>query len=1202
MLKKCKRAMAFLLALTVAVSMFCGTGILTLAEENYSTEAPGEEQQSADDQTEPSIPQSENSQSGTGTEEGDSPESDGTNPAGANETENNDSDNTTDQDSDAESTPAETPEVTEEAATEETTEASAEPTEAAAPAEQSLNVAASDGSTVILSGVLPQGATATAVPVQVTIEGQDVLAAYDITIYDANGNEYQPQNGAIAVQIVSAAVQDAVNADQEISVYHMETAEAAPQEVPSANPIADGVEFQADSFSIYVVTTHKTATYNFYAADRTTVLSTQILSSGETLLEPATPEGTENQTFVGWIDANGNSFDKTSFGKTAAQIAGVSELTVSTITNLYPSFDTVYYVHYMSANTENAAVLYTQKYKSGNTVVTSEVPFVTNVDEALVGWTTTQGSSDVISSEYTVGTSDITLYPVVAKANWITFNSMGGSSVNPVYVLSGNQSNVAVSVSTKAGYDFGGWYTDETCTTPYTDGQLEGNITLYAKWNAKTVNYTIVYWQQNADDDDYSYKENETASGTTGSTTAVNPLNSRYDGFSVSTENPTVQQTIAGDGSTVVNVYYDRNTYSVKFYKQTGWGYQSNWQEITELTITAKYGQDISDKWPSKRTDLTTTYPTNWRVSQNGRTYQTGIQTMPLNGSSFYMYDEDGNYTIRTDYYTENLDGSGYTLDHSDTFKDDKTGWTTSKNDYYDIKGFSVLDENGRLLNNDTSAIGSKASRLWNSNNEYGWKFYYLRNSYTIVFMNGETKVGTKTYKYEADISTAAADMTPTKDGYDFVGWFDNEGCYGDPYDFSGKTMPAANMVLYAGWKLPTYTVTFELNGGEAQTGKENDFKNQTVDKGATATEPSDPVREGFTFAGWTWNGGKPFNFDTEITEDITLEAQWISNEKYQIAYDANGGVDADGNAITETVTDGKQYAIDAEVKLMDVPSGWNSPDKEKTFICWNTAADGSGTNYYPGDVIPMEKGGLTLYAQWAVGRETQIIYNYNGGTDADADDSSKTQRIVTKITPNSNYTVEELGNVTKEGMYFTGWNTAADGTGTAVKPGATIQMDTLERNVLYAQWENCPVVTVIKEVTGNMGDKSKNFSFTYTVKDGDEVIASDVSFTLKDYNTDSSSVEEIKNLKPGYTVTISETGNPKADGYSTTVKVGEKSETADHTSIPIGESDISVIFTNDKDVVLPTGISDDMGAYGAMVLAGLGAAVIFFVPRRRRQ
>lgn len=108
------------------------------------------------------------------------------------------------------------------------------------------------------------------------------------------------------------------------------------------------------------------------------------------------------------------------------------------------------------------------------------------------------------------------------------------------------------------------------------------DLTLYARWQPQEVNYTVVYWLQNANDDNYSVMHFETKQGLAGAQTAVTEIPTSS---SVYTENKLkfahlspdqdkseeetqsgIQNTaIAGDGSTIVNVYYDRNVYKLRF-------------------------------------------------------------------------------------------------------------------------------------------------------------------------------------------------------------------------------------------------------------------------------------------------------------------------------------------------------------------------------------------------------------------------------------------------------------------------------------------------------------------------------------------------------------------------------------------------------------------------------------------------------------
>ena len=115
---------------------------------------------------------------------------------------------------------------------------------------------------------------------------------------------------------------------------------------------------------------------------------------------------------------------------------------------------------------------------------------------------------------------------------------------------------------TRAGYAFDGWYTDAGCTTAFTTATMPAeNITLYAKWTAQGgISYTVEHYQQNVTDDEYTLADTESKTGATGQPTAAE--SKPYPGF---TAQSFEQQTVNGDGSTVVKVYYTRNEYTLTY-------------------------------------------------------------------------------------------------------------------------------------------------------------------------------------------------------------------------------------------------------------------------------------------------------------------------------------------------------------------------------------------------------------------------------------------------------------------------------------------------------------------------------------------------------------------------------------------------------------------------------------------------------------
>ena len=900
---------------------------------------------------------------------------------------------------------------------------------------------------ITLTGEMPKNAVVKAYPVNVEIESEKILAAYDITIYDEQGNVFQPENGAITVKIETPEIQEALAETTELNVYHMEDEQAAPEVVEEVVPEETAVSFEAESFSIYVVGTHYTHTYIFMANN--TVHNKQILSAGEILNQPETPRVPEGQVFKGWYTDAGELFKD--FGQEEDPLA------YNVTTTLHAKFEDAYYVFYKANGEVDSRIIYTQKYSNGGTVVSDDVPFVVDdVDKALIGWSKQPNATEP-QETIVISGQDIVLYPVVVSAHWVNFDSMGGSWVDPIFVKINEQTKAPANPE-RAGYRFDGWCTDKEYNQKFKFGTtLSESVMLYAKWTPTTVDYTVLYWTENADDDKYSFYDSKTQSGTTGSSTNV-AAGKAPDGFEVSSKKPIEQKVIQGDGSTVVNVYYDRKTYSVRFYTTTWWGGVG--EEIQGLRITAKYGQTISHLWPGKRENVPGVdngyLVSKWKVSEN--VYQSGIDTMPLNGANFYYDSASGKHTFNSNYYLENINNDEYTLDHTDVFKSDNTGWKTSPEDYYEIKGFSV---NRQLSPNEGEKPELIISGGWSGPNVYEWNFYYDRNEYKIVFNNQNEVDRTRTYKYQADISKAG--YTPTapvgKENYKFAGWYTNEYLLGDPYDFTGKTMPAGDFVLYAKWVAPTYTVSFDLNGAPEQSG----FDPITVEQNQKIERPSNPTWENHKFAGWVKEDGTPFNFSTQIVRDTKLTAQWVSEEEYQITYEPGNGKGA-------AVTDPVKYADKSKAKILDVPDGWTAPNEHTGFVYWSEKEDGSGTKYYPGDTFVMPDRNVTLYAQWAPVRETTLTYDYNYGENFQSESVTVT---VTIPNPNEEYVVDrEATPPTGENWIFLGWYTkpVAEEGAKLISRGDKIQIDTInekDENILYAQWQKTGTLTIKKTVEG---------------------------------------------------------------------------------------------------------------------------------------
>lgn len=732
-------------------------------------------------------------------------------------------------------------------------------------------------------------------------------------------------------------------------------------------------------------------TYTFVVNGNT--VSTQTVKNGESLFRPEVTLG-ENQSFKRWEP-------DVPFG-TPVTVAETAEVTVTAV--IVPLYSVRFY-------NNSGTVCSTVQGESG-TVVGTGVTFPVGPTEAITGWYFDAGLTQPAGSAVTVSDSDIDLYPKVESGVWVSFDSDGGSYIEPQFVLS-EHTAVSPAAPSRPGYDFDGWTLDGSAFD--FNSELTANITLKAVWKAAKVNYTVIHWLENADDDEFSYKESETGSGMTGALTGASAKS--YPGF---TAQEITQQTIAGDGGTVVNVYYKRNVYEIKFYSYSG--YITGSKEYTSLRITAKYGANISDKWPTYNGS------NSWSVSDRGNTYQCNIDTMPLNGSTFYG-PKTGNGSETAYYYVEVLPGESgtataggitYKLHHSDTSPG--TGYTVTKEDKYAITGF-------------TYASGTKNGGRYNNA-----RFYYTRNSYNVVFVNNGETVNTEAFKYQADISGAGEYRLTTppagKEGYIFDGWYaDPAGT--QPYDFSGKTMPAQNITVYARWAAPVHTVTvYDANG--SIIGTKTVPHGSKLDSGDMPAENQLGLSEGHQLLGWVTDGNIPFSFDTEIRRDYNLYPRTGNTNRRSVIYDANGATSGTAPVDSRKYADGTYAAAQLPGDLAN--SG-------KVFLGWSASKDGS-VEYRPNDEILINGADVTLYAVWGdVPTEVTVIYHSNFGTDA--------VYTTDPIRSNGTHTVlgyDATGLPARPGYSFTGWSKTAGGAA-EYNPGDGVLADAVPGNDLYAVW-----------------------------------------------------------------------------------------------------------------------------------------------------
>ena len=333
--------------------------------------------------------------------------------------------------------------------------------------------------------------------------------------------------------------------------------------------------------------------------------------------------------------------------------------------------------------------------------------------------------------------------------------------------------------------------------------------------------------------------------------------------------------TVAADGTTIINVYYDRVEFTLHFRKA-----RSDSDDYG--TIQKKWGANIRADFQAKSNTAETS---SWSRNRNANSPWTSyLDIMPTEDRTYYAYQTDGKSTAY--YYVEGLDGE-YQLFYTSTASG--TGLSVSEEEFIEIPGFTF-----------NSSISTKVNQTFN-----GAKFYYDRRSYELQFFNrtGFIDEKTATVKYEAPLNSYyfvpdyPTDLEPN--AYVFDGWYTTAGCYEGSEAKIDATMPDSDVILYAKWVPKTHTVkTWLTNEMKSPVNVGDTGSNeQTIAHGKQATKPADPTNGEYVFVGWFYKDNgveKAFDFSMPVTRDLDLYAKWNSNTlvTYTIRYTLEDGTE----------------------------------------------------------------------------------------------------------------------------------------------------------------------------------------------------------------------------------------------------------------------------------------------------------------------
>ena len=586
------------------------------------------------------------------------------------------------------------------------------------------------------------------------------------------------------------------------------------------------------------------------------------------------------------------------------------------------------------------------------------------------------------------------------------------------------------------GYVFGGWYYDNTCTHAVDFSQpllsdASNFVVLFAKWTEAPSNVLDVTYSANGGQ--FADGNNVMLGKTDSNGIARQPLAPTRDGYvfagwyyhSDGTDQVDFNQPIVGGGDHVTlfaawtpvkqdktveilyvangGTFFDGNETmqgvtdtdgiarlplqpTREGYDFLGWSYDRDGNDPVDFTkaIVAGSGHaTVYAQW-KQNNEKTVLYVANGGVFADGNVAMEGVT--------------DSNGVARQPLAPTR---EGYTF----------TGWT------YDAAGTEPVDFT-KPVQGGGQHVTFYAQWAELANNEKD--VLYVANGG--VFADGNEVLQGVT---DGD-GVARQPLTPTREGYTFAGWtYDREGT--DPVDFSKPLVGGGDhATLYAQWNAVeednSIDVLYVANGGTFFDGSE--ALQGVTDGDGVARQPLAPTREGYTFAGWTYDrdGKDPVDFSKPLVgggDHATLFAQWDmvkEDNSIDVLYVANGGTFFDGNETLQGVTDGDGVA---RQPLAPSREGY-------TFAGWTY--DSKGTD--PVDFSkPVQGGGdhVTFYAQWTKDKGADenvkdVLYFANGGVFFDGNETLQ------GVTDGEGVARQPLAP-TREGYTFAGWTYDSKGT-----------------------------------------------------------------------------------------------------------------------------------------------------------------------------
>ena len=675
----------------------------------------------------------------------------------------------------------------------------------------------------------------------------------------------------------------------------------------------------------------------------------------------------------------------------------------------------------------------------------------------FAGWNVSSGSSNI--EGYTEGTTyengteitisgDVVLSVNAPEGHWLIFDENGkGATYNaPVFVESGEGTvqpeGTKVANMSRSGYTFGGWYKDAACSSgsEFVFGnEISDNTTIYAKWTPnRTADYTVIVWRQSVTDNydvadadkTYDFAFSTVLNANTG--TDINSLNlsayqnkdgqtitvdgERYSfyGFKYNTTKGVVANkdesgnpvtTVLPNGTTVVNLYYDRETVTYDFRAVS-----TSLSIVSNPTNGNRYYFYMND----------TLYYIDVNEDSNivnGKYLRYSQTTLPNYNDGNEYYYASGGYLYRLSYYGRSGGRYYWTYRANGRTIYLESGSNVYRADYYDLyeRTYEVSD----ILYEFAGLYGQKLSKynyIWPT--DYRWFNDISSNTFTSIMDTFGSSVNSNPtdefhsdfYGYETSMNTAV---------YHFLQNVD--GTWPDSATYTIPTAVGNGMVFrnFQGFTASEFRI--KLPDGV------NTYYTGTSYSGDNLINP----QSHYTSNGWTdWLPyGTGVEYDGNTRHETTrwtvteggIEFRYTRNE-YPLTYMVGRFENANGELLDAPITGTlkEESGIEYEDSMASYAKGGDNyyePDEQSGYVFAGWYIDSTCTTPVDFENSTMPINGMTVYGKWV---EAQYrVFLHPNTTDATLDWGSDSQAMNFRVSMNGKVSVP---NGRRTGYELIGW------------------------------------------------------------------------------------------------------------------------------------------------------------------------------------